>query len=48
MRTIDKLGADELDGLYQLYKTVCARLPITNPSLKDFHQWLTEEGYLDD
>lgn len=47
MKRMEDLEADELDGLYKLYRTVCER-DDTQPDFKSFHIWLVEEGYIDD
>lgn len=47
MPTMEDLSAEDVDGLYKLYRTVCERDDST-PDLKSFNQWLTEEGYTSD
>lgn len=47
MKQMEDLGADELDGLYKLYRAVCER-DDSEPDLKSFHIYLVEEGYVSD
>jgi hypothetical protein len=44
---LENIEADELDGLYKLYKAECDR-DKSQPDPKNFSIWLVEEGYIDD
>lgn len=41
------LDTHKLDGLYRLFVAECERDNST-PDFKSFHQWLVENGYIDD
>jgi len=46
-RDFDDMGADDLDNLYKLFVEYC-RQRKEEPTLKDFHIWAIEMGYIDD